>query len=459
VYFRENDMNDINAEDFDFTVRGKHHSANQGGVNRKRKSTSTVGEKLAKTARIQKTRVTPKIPEKKKKVKEKEKKPTPKKKLERVEDKKAIVSPSKKGVNTGKTLAQKLVIKMAFSGSKEKTSSKSKNVKAVKKGTKLKSSKQPEKKKRGPYKKSKKPSKLKESEDNETNEEEKSDEESDEELTNEPIEDMDDEKSAEVSSSEEISVTNGAESSHSANVFDLLNGMSSNSGIIHNNDPSEDKKVSNIEISDSLESEEKGSTSRSRRSRSREPSGNEAANTIVQSLTGRTRRRTTSRDNIFGADFVMPPAPRSRRKNKSKGSVDESKNKSVVTLQVKKTINSNRLETVPSKRRKSSGKLNVDESSEKVNLDESPLLKNQSISESETEDIKPRKSNEKYTKASSSAMSFTSSNNNSCTSASAISAENSRIKSPQKAVNETDSKEEEPVVDQEVNQGIVYMYT
>jgi hypothetical protein len=114
VYFRENDMNDINAEDFDFTVRGKHHSANQGGVNRKRKSTSTVGEKLAKTARIQKTRVTPKIPEKKKKVKEKEKKPTPKKKLERVEDKKAIVSPSKKGVNTGKTLAQKLVIKMAF---------------------------------------------------------------------------------------------------------------------------------------------------------------------------------------------------------------------------------------------------------------------------------------------------------------------------------------------------------
>jgi phosphoribosylpyrophosphate synthetase len=52
-----------------------------------------------------------------------------------VEDKKAIVSPSKKGVNTGKTLAQKLVIKMAFSGSKEKTSSKSKNVKAVKKGT------------------------------------------------------------------------------------------------------------------------------------------------------------------------------------------------------------------------------------------------------------------------------------------------------------------------------------
>jgi hypothetical protein len=56
-------MNDINAEDFDFTVRGKHHSANQGGVNRKRKSTSTVGEKLAKTARIQKTRVTPKIPE------------------------------------------------------------------------------------------------------------------------------------------------------------------------------------------------------------------------------------------------------------------------------------------------------------------------------------------------------------------------------------------------------------
>jgi hypothetical protein len=88
----------------------------------------------------------------------------------------------------------------------------------------------------------------------ETNEEEKSDEESDEELTNEPIEDMDDEKSAEVSSSEEISVTNGAESSHSANVFDLLNGMSSNSGIIHNNDPSEDKKVSNIEISDSLES-------------------------------------------------------------------------------------------------------------------------------------------------------------------------------------------------------------
>jgi hypothetical protein len=34
-------------------------------VNRKRKSTSTVGEKLAKTARIQKTRVTPKIPEKK----------------------------------------------------------------------------------------------------------------------------------------------------------------------------------------------------------------------------------------------------------------------------------------------------------------------------------------------------------------------------------------------------------
>jgi hypothetical protein len=98
--------------------------------------------------------------------------------------------------------------------------------------------------------------------------------------------------------------------------------------------------VSNIEISDSLESEEKGSTSRSRRSRSREPSGNEAANTIVQSLTGRTRRRTTSRDNIFGADFVMPPAPRSRRKNKSKGSVDESKNKSVVTLQVKKTITS-----------------------------------------------------------------------------------------------------------------------
>jgi hypothetical protein len=53
------------------------------------------------------TRVTPKIPEKKKKVKEKEKKPTPKKKLEREEDKKAIVSPSKKGVNTGKTLAQK----------------------------------------------------------------------------------------------------------------------------------------------------------------------------------------------------------------------------------------------------------------------------------------------------------------------------------------------------------------
>jgi hypothetical protein len=110
---------------------------------------------------------------------------------------------------------------------------------------------------------------------------------------------------------------------------------------------------------------------------------------------------------------------------------------------------------VPSKRRKSSGKLNVDESSEKVNLDESPLLKNQSISESETEDIKPRKSNEKYSKESSSSMSFTSSNNNSCTSASA---ENSRIKSPQKAVNETDSKEEEPVVDQEVNQGIVYMY-
>ena len=461
MYFRENDMNDINAEDFDFTVRGKHHSANQGGVNRKRKSTSTVGEKLAKTARIQKTRVTPKIPEKKKKVKEKEKKPTPKKKLEREEDKKATVSPSKKGINTGKTLAQKLVIKMAFSGSKEKTSSKSKNVKAVKKGTKLKSSKQPEKKKRGPYKKNKKPSKLKESEDNETNEEEKSDEESDEELTNEPIEsqDMDDEKSAEVSSSEEISVTNGAELSHSANVFDLLNGMSSNSGIIHNNDPSEDKKVSNIEISDSLESEEKGSTSRSRRSRSREPSGNEAANTIVQSPTGRTRRRTTSRDNIFGADFVMPPAPRSRRKSKSKGSVDESENKSVVTLQVKKTINSNRLETVPSKRRKSSGKLNVDKNSKKVNVDESPLLKNQSISESKTEAIKPRNSNKKYSKESSSAMSFTSSNNNSCTSASAISAENSRIKSPQKAVDETDSKEEEPVVDQEVNQGIVYMYT
>jgi hypothetical protein len=75
-----------------------------------------------------------------------------------------------------------------------------------------------------------------------------------------------------------------------------------------------------------------------------------------------------------------------------------------VTLQVKKTINSNRLETVPSKRRKSSGKLNVDESSEKVNLDESPLLKNQSISESKTEDIKPRKSNEKYSKESSSVI-------------------------------------------------------
>ena len=462
-------MNDINAEDFDFTVRGKHHSANQGGVNRKRKSTSsTVGEKLAKTAKIQKTRVTPKIQEKKKKVKEKEKKPTPKKKLEKEEDKKATVSPSKKGVNTGKTLAQKLVIKMAFSGSKEKTTSKSKNVKAVKKGTKLKSSKQPEKKKRGSYKKSKKPSKLKESEDNETNEEEKSDEESDEELTNEPTEsqDMDDEKSAEVSSSEEISVTNGAESSHSANVFDLLNGMSFKSGIVDNNESFEDKKVSNIGILDSLASEVKGST-RSRRSRSREPSGNEAANTgtIVQSPTGRTRRRITSRDNIFGDDFVTPPAPRSRRKSKSKGSVDESENKSAsneseVTLKVKKTINSNRLETVPSKRRKSSGKLNVDESSEKVNVDESPVLKNQSISESKTEDIKPRNSNEKYSKESSSAMSFTSSNNNSCTSASAISAENSRFKSPQKAVNETNSKEEkqeEPVVDQEVKQGIVYI--
>lgn len=461
VFFRENDMNDINAEDFDFTVRGKHHSANQGGINRKRKATSsTVGEKLARTAKIQKTRVIPKIQERKKKVKEKEKKPTPKKKLVREEDKKATVSPSKKGVNTGKTLAQKLVIKMAFSGSKEKTMSKSKNVKAVKKGTKLKFSKQPEKKKRGSYKKSKKPSKLKESEDNETNEEDKSDEESDEELITESIESMDDEKNAEVSSSEEISVTNGAESSHSANVFDLLNGMSSNSGTIDSNDHSEVKKVSNIEISDSCESDEKGFASRSRRSRSREPSGKEAANTIVQSPTGRTRRRTTSRDNIFGDDFVTPPAPRSRRKSKSKGSVDESENKSAsnvseVTHSVKKTINSNRLEPVPSKRRKSSGNVNVDASSEKVNIGKSLVLKNQTISESET-DIKPSNSDVKYSVDWSSTPSFTSSNNNSCASASATSAENSRIKSPQKAVNKTDPKEEkqeeEPAVDQEVNQ-------
>jgi hypothetical protein len=129
------------------------------------------------------------------------------------------------------------------------------------------------------------------------------------------------------------------------------------------------------------------STSRSRRSRSREPSGNEAANTIVQSPTGRTRRRTTSRDNIFGADFVMPPAPRSRRKSKC------------------------------------------------------PLFHFQKCFDFSKAEIRPDSLFLNF-RLHSIFLNF-------CV----------FLKSPQKAVNETDSKEEEPVVDQEVNQGIVYMYT
>ncbi|XP_052064055.1 methyl-CpG-binding domain protein 4-like [Mytilus californianus] len=437
VYFRDSNIKDLIAEDFDFTVRGKHHSANQGGVNRKRKSTAVEHEKPVKTPKIQKTKATPKSQEKKKKVKEKEKKQTPKKKIESDEDKKASTSPQKKPINSGKSLSQKLVIKMAFSGSKERASNKSKNSKAMKKGSKLKSPKQPVKKKSSPTKKINNESEELMDEENETSDSE------------DRSNDTEDEKG----------VSNGEEGSHSSNVFDLLNGLSSDSGIVDNSDTSDDK-TSKRKNSGSSAINITETKKKIQRSRSKEPDVNVVPETVIHSPSGRARRRTTSRDNIFGDDFITPPAPRSRRKSRSKEENDSSSsivsNKMTVIKEKNETVNSETAisqpvisqtansetsaNSSPSKRRKSSDKTSANESS--------PRNFKLSIQNVERENEKLLKvSPFKKSLLSSKLSNATSPKDNgiasSSSTSSSFSSHKSPIKSPQPAATESATKPEE----------------
>ncbi|XP_063436009.1 uncharacterized protein DDB_G0283697-like [Mytilus trossulus] len=444
VYFRDNSINDLNAEDFDFTVRGKHHSANQGGVNRKRKSTAVDNEKPVKTPKIQKTKATPKSQEKKKKVKEKDKKQTPKKKAECDEDKKASTSPQKKPINAGKSLSQKLVIKMAFSGSKERASNKSKNSKATKKGSKLKSPRQPIKKKSSSTKKI----------DNESEQEENETSDSEDRLN-----DNEDEKH----------VSNVEEGSHRSNVFDLFNGLSSDSGIVDNSDTSDDK-TSKRKNSGSSAIKITETKTKIQRSRSKEPDVNVEPEPVIHSASGRVRRRTTSRDNIFGDDFITPPAPRSRRKSRSKEDNDSSSsivsNKMTVIKEKNETVNSETVnsettisetvksetstcnsETVnselsanlsPSKRRISSDKISANEYS--------PRNNKHSIQHAEKEKEKLLKiSPFKKSLLSSKLSNVTSPKDNgiASSSSSSFSLHKSPIKNPQPAASDSTTKPEE----------------
>lgn len=449
MYFRDNNIKDLNAEDFDFTVRGKHHSANQGGVNRKRKSTAAEHEKPAKTPKVQKTKAAPKSQEKKKKVKEKDKKQTPKKKTESDEDKKASTSPQKKPINAGKSLSQKLVIKMAFSGSKERASNKSKNSKAMKKGSKLKSPKQSVKKKSSSTKKVDNESEDVMEEENETSDSE------------DRLNDTEDEKP----------VSTVEEGSHRSNVFDLFNGLSSDSGIVDNSDTCDDR-TSKRKHSGSSAINITETKKKVQRSKSKEPDVNVEPEPVIHSASGRARRRTTSRDNIFGDDFITQPAPRSRRKSRTKEENDSSSsivsNKMTVIKERNETVNSETSisETVKSettysetvnselsanhslsKRRKSSDKISANEYSPRNNK-----LSIQHVEKEKLVKISPFKKSLLSSKLSN----VTSSKDNgiassSSTSSSSFSLHKSSIKNPQPAATDSKSKPEEEINVEEDN--------
>lgn len=184
--------------------------------------------------------------------------------------------------------------------------------------------------------------------------------------------------------------------------------------------------------------------------RSNEASAIEAAETISHSPTGRARRRTTSRDNIFGEDFITPPAPRSRRKSRSKGSKEENDNasaKSKIEMIPEET------EIVKTNTSVESSPLKRQTSSEKTNGGESPLHKNQINSVSEKDDMKSSSHVAKSSELSSSESSLCTEDRVS-NDPSDILPLNSSVKSPStvEACPKEENLEEESTVDEDVNQ-------
>lgn len=139
-YLEEEGITELTADDFDFTVRGKHQSVAQPS---KRKITEDVGSEI-KRKRGRPSKVSKEIRESKSLLKAgtTSKKRQLTQSTEKTASRKSIVSQSKEKNDSpkkGKTITQRLVIKMAFTTGESHPKSrkrKSKNLKSVKRKVK-----------------------------------------------------------------------------------------------------------------------------------------------------------------------------------------------------------------------------------------------------------------------------------------------------------------------------------
>lgn len=139
-YLEEEGITELTADDFDFTVRGKHHSVAQPS---KRKITEDVGSEI-KRKRGRPSKVSKEIRESKSplKVGTASKKRQLSQSTEKTASRKSVVSQSKERNDSpkkGKTITQRLVIKMAFTTGESHPKSrkrKSKNLKSAKRKVK-----------------------------------------------------------------------------------------------------------------------------------------------------------------------------------------------------------------------------------------------------------------------------------------------------------------------------------